>query len=403
MLFVIDEILFKNNNMKVLQFTPFFPPHKGWLEIVAENISKYLVKGKYSEVINITSSIGQESNIQKLPKIIFKKETIGYHINDYQVITIPSIEIVHNFPCPKFRKKQFRTTMRYIKIQKPDIIQTHTRFFLQTFLGWIIAKRLKKPRVHVEHGSWFVTGIIRWKKLAARLYDQTLWRLAFTLSNKIISINKTNLKFIQRFVSPNKCEVIYNGIELPQVPSTKKIKTNNIKIIFIGRLIWLKGVSVLINSCKELIDNWTKNFSLDIIWDWEEKNNLENQTKKLWISKYINFLWPKDHNEITTTIIPQTDILVNPSYQEWLPTTVLEWLLGGCVVVATDVGWTSEISPHPDLILVKSWNIFDLQKWLKYAIQDHKKLQWLSITHIKETFNRERSIKKYFESYKKVI
>jgi hypothetical protein len=30
--------------MKILQFTPYFPPHKGGLETVAEEFSKYLTE-----------------------------------------------------------------------------------------------------------------------------------------------------------------------------------------------------------------------------------------------------------------------------------------------------------------------------------------------------------------------
>ena len=45
--------------MKLIQFTPYFPPHKWGLEVVAENISKYLVSGHHAEVINITSSVWQ--------------------------------------------------------------------------------------------------------------------------------------------------------------------------------------------------------------------------------------------------------------------------------------------------------------------------------------------------------
>ena len=78
----------------------------------------------------------------------------------------------------------------------------------------------------------------------------------------------------------------------------------------------------------------------------------------------------KSHDDIVNAILPQTDILVNPSFQEWLPTTVLEWLVAKCVVVATDVGGTKEISDHKDLILVKKWEISDLQKnWnMQYKI-----------------------------------
>ena len=95
-------------------------------------------------------------------------------------------------------------------------------------------------------------------------------------------------------------------------------------------------------------------------------------------------------------ILPATDILVNPSHQEGLPTTVLEGLLSGCVVVATDVGGTKEISDKDDLILVKSGEVKDLQKALEYALQNHKKLSGLSYVSVKKKFDWTKNVEKYY-------
>jgi hypothetical protein len=161
--------------MKIVQFTPYFPPHKWWLEIVAQTISTYLVKENHCEVINITSSIGQKEYFSHHPKIIYKGKHIWYSIDGYQVLVVPSFEIVHNFPCPKFWRSEFRYILSYVRQQHPDIIQTHTRFFLQTLLWWIVAKWLRKPRVHVEHGSGYVSWYAGYIKFFAWLFDRTLW------------------------------------------------------------------------------------------------------------------------------------------------------------------------------------------------------------------------------------
>lgn len=388
--------------MKVIQFTPYFPPHKWGLEVVAENISKYLVSKNHAEVINITSSVWQPKE-QQHQLIIFEGEHIGYKVHGYQVIVIPSFEIVHNFPCPKFWTKQFRNILKYIKLQKADIIQTHTRFFLQTFMWAIIAKCLKIPQVHVEHGSGYVTGIAGRKKAAARLYDQTFGRLTFAMADKIVSINKKNLEFVSKFTSQKKCEIIYNGIEVPHIPPRKQSDSDDVKLVFVGRLIRLKWVRILLEACKILMEKWIEHFSLEIIWDGEEKWDLEHLMRRLRLQQYVSFLWAKNHDEIITEILPNTDILVNPSLQEWLPTTVLEWLLAWCVVVATNVWGTREISDQKDLILVEAGNSKRLAEKLEYAIEQHKSLQWLSESHIKEKFNWEKAAEKYANVYTQLM
>ena len=55
---------------------------------------------------------------------------------------------------------------------------------------------------------------------------------------------------------------------------------------------------------------------------------------------------------------PTVDICINPSLQEWLPTTVIEALGMGCYVIATDVGGTNEI---PGVKLIPSWDIESLK------------------------------------------
>ncbi len=372
--------------IKVVQILPYFPPHTWWLEMVAQNISKYLVSHTDTDVINITSDIGQK-----------KKWYNSYQEDGYEVICLPSFNIVHHFPCYKFWDKSFWQVLKKIKKYKPDIIQTHTRFFLQTFLGGILSKFWWAKWVHVEHGSGFVTWIVWWKKLCARLYDQILGRLIFLWANKIISINKVNLEFIKRFTKLSKCEIIYNWINFPK-ETIKKLNVKT-KIVYIGRLTTLKWVHILLETIKNLKDKWIYNFDLDIIWDGEEMKNLADYIKSHKLSN-VKLLWKKSHDDIVNAILPQTDILVNPSFQEWLPTTVLEWLVAKCVVVATDVGGTKEISDLDDLILVKAGESVSLENGLNLAIKNYEKLKWVSYNDIKEKFNWENSVENYFSIYK---
>lgn len=388
----MDEILSKNNKMKILQFTPYLSPHKGWLEKVAETISKYLVEWKYCDMINITSSINQAKHLDVFPKIIYKNKHIGYQIDNYEVISIPSFEIVHNFPCPKFWKPEFRTILQYIKSKKIDIIQTHTRFFLQTMIGWLIAKRLKKPRIHIEHGSGYVTWYPLYIRLCANLFDTTIGRRIFRQSDKIITISKNNIPFIKKFTKKDII-VIYNPIDyIPQTKTENKIP----HIGFVWRLVPLKGVDLLIKALKSIEEIGWK---CTIVGEWSHRQYLEKLSKELNLSDRIHFTWVDDRSNW----LHKFDIFVNPSYQEGLPTTVIEALLAKCIVVATNVGWTAEISDHKDLIIVKKWNISDLQKWLEYAINDIEKRKWLSYEEVKNRFSWKNSIEQYYKIYKKII
>lgn len=372
--------------MKIAQFIPYFPPHTWWLENIAQNISKNLMKYTDAKVLIITSDVWQKN------KWYYK-----YSENWYDVICVPSIEIVPYFPCFKFRTKDYKSAIEELNIFNPDVIHTHTRFFLQSIHWWLRAKFHHKKWIHTEHGSWHAKWIWKIKEFIARIYDQIFGRLVFWLADKIVSINKINLKFINKFAKKSKCVVIYNWIEDYSIKK-KSDKDDLTRMIYIGRLSPLKWVDILLKSIKLLLDKWINNFKLDIIWDWDEYNNLKEYISENNL-KNVSLLWKKSHDEIINNILPGTDILINPSHQEWLPTTVLEWLISKCVVVATDVWWTNEISNKWDLILVKAWDEYDLEKWIENAIKNYKKLSWESYKEIKQKFSWETNVREYFKIY----
>ncbi|MBQ7074752.1 hypothetical protein IJM86_07070 [bacterium] len=50
------------------------------------------------------------------------------------MLVIPAFDIIPNYPVPKFWTKQYRNIIKKVKNRNPDVIQTHTRFFLATFM-----------------------------------------------------------------------------------------------------------------------------------------------------------------------------------------------------------------------------------------------------------------------------
>ena len=192
----------------------------------------------------------------------------------------------------------------------------------------------KKKRVHVEHGSGLVKGLVWWKAFFANVYDYTFGKLCFSGADQIVAISQGNIPFIKKF-SKTPIEVIYRGLDFPEI-KRKKQNSDSISLGFIGRLVNLKGVDVLISAFADLIDDYP-DIHLQIIGDGVERQNLEKQVQSLNIQDKVSFLGYQDKNTLQNQILPSLDIFVNPSLQEGLPTTVIEALLAKCIVVATDV------------------------------------------------------------------
>ena len=373
--------------MKVAQFLPYFPPHKWGVETVAEEFSKYFVSENCWEVLNVVFSPGQET-------------FVPYDKDGYKVLIMPAFDIISNYPFPKFWQKQFWSVLSEVKQRNPDIIQTHTRFFLSTFIGGICAKFWKKKWVHVEHGSWLVKGLIWWKAFFANIYDYTLGKLCFSSADQIVAISQGNIPFIKKF-SKTPIEVIYRGLDFPEI-KRKKQNSDAISLGFIGRLVKLKGVDLLISAFADLVDEYPHLY-LQIIGDGEERQNLEKQVKNLNIQDKVSFLGYQDKNTLQNQILPSLDIFINPSLQEGLPTTVIEALLAQCVVVATDVWGTREISHKADVILVKQNAKTNLKNWIKKAIQTFDTVSGLSEQSVRVKFDGRYGVELYAKIYRSLI
>ena len=372
--------------MKILQFLPYFPPHVWGVEAFAKERSSAFSEQKKWKLINVVFSPGQPENLT------------SYEQDGYTVMILPAFELISNFPVPKIRSPTFWSQIEKIKAEKADIIQTHTRFFLSSFLWWLLAKLRKIKRIHVEHGSGFVKGL-SWRKTAfARCYDQIFWRLIFRLADSLVAISQANLPFIQQFTR-KKISVIYRGFNFTPVLREKKEKPDQILIGFVGRLVKLKGVDLLIEAFAQLEQEY-RNLRLQIIWDGEERCNLEKQVEALGLWDKISFLWYQSPEKVYSDFLPHIDIFVNPSLQEGLPTTVIEALFAQCITVATGVGGTREIADGEDFIVVEPWSVEALKGALNQALALVWKTNWASYQQVRERFGWKRGVGEYLENYR---
>lgn len=371
MLIIILSAITVMQKHRIVQFIPYsYHIHKGWVEKISQTISDWLNNNPQFSCLNIASDIGISN-----PK------------DQQDTLYLPSFEIVQNFPIPKIRHKKFRQILNQIKKNKPDVIQTHTRFFVFSLLGWLVAKRLWCKRVHVEHGSGFVTGYPWYIRCIARLFDRTIGWWIFRQCDTIVTISHAHKKFIQKFTSKEPV-VIDNPIDYVPKP---KVKNKVPHIGFVGRLVSLKWVDILIQVLKKLENQaWT----CTIVGEGDQRQKLQRLSVSLGLADRIRFVWADDRANRLHTF----DIFVNPSYQEWLPTTVVEALLAWCIVVATDVGGTREISDKEDLIIVESGKIENVYIGLSQALIQLNK-SWLSQKGVMIKFDIVEVIKKYKEMF----
>jgi len=123
---------------------------------------------------------------------------------------LPAFDLVRNFPVPKIWERGFWKTARSIPFGNYDVIQTHTRFFLSSFMGGIFAKAHGKKWVHFEHGSGYVVSD-RWLvSYCSRLFDKTVGKWILRSADQVIAISQACKKFVNAEFTPREVPVIYS-------------------------------------------------------------------------------------------------------------------------------------------------------------------------------------------------
>lgn len=378
--------------IKILKFLPYFPPHKGWLEIHVQEWSKWWIRSEYGEVLNVTFSVGQ-------PEGVFE-----YTENGYRVISLPAFELVPNFPFPKIWTRNFWKGLREAKKFGADIVNTHTRFFLSSLLGWIFAKIYGIPWIHIEHGSDYVKLDSSFKTWMAWLVDQCMGRWIFWSADEIIPISEACKKFVRRFTDRNMF-VFYRWLDI--VESGVDTSLSNIReqfpgktiIGFIGRLYKWKNVESFIQAYYLLDIEVREKIQPVIVGYGEDLERLQALDRD---RRFYFTGWKDSSIDIATQ--SQFDIHIHSSSPGGgLATTLLQAMYLGCLIIATPYEGANEVIVDNDNgILLEDDSIAEIRRWILLWLENlAKKWKWSEINTqiIREKFSWERNIKKYYNLF----
>lgn len=316
---------------RILIFAAYFYPHVGGYGENIHELSRRLGEKGY-EIDVITCNTEAASAEEEVDGICIHR--------------LPSWDILGGtYPIPKPTVTTFKILSELL-IKKFDLINTQTRFFSTSLLGLIFAKIRRTPLVHTERGTRHSVLSNKLIEAIGEIYDHTIGSLIIKSARRNIGVSEAACDFLKHLGAKNAI-VIPNGIDTSvfrkvETDLAKSLGLNGaIVITFVGRLIYAKGVQDLI-SAFPMIKEAIPKAKLLIVGDGPYRRQLEELTMETGWSKDINFLGQKTREQITE-ILSVTDVFVNPSYSEGLPTSVLEAAAIGAPIVATDVGGTREI------------------------------------------------------------
>ena len=141
----------------------------------------------------------------------------------------------------------------------------------------------------------------------------------------------------QWHVSLDKIKVVYNAVECSNFKDQKLIR----QIVSVGRLVPWKGFDVLIGLMPQLLEKFADT-KLLIVGDGPMRKILETKIKTLNLSNNVQIIGRVDR-EKNLEYLGVADIFVLNTEYEGFSHVILEAMMAGAVVVATDAGGNKEI------------------------------------------------------------
>ena len=121
------------------------------------------------------------------------------------------------------------------------------------------------------------------------------------------------------------------------------ITEEDILIVTTGRLSWIKGWQLMIDTTKELYsDNDYKNLKVIFAGEGEDREKLEEYGRQLIDNGIVRLAGKLKQNEVSV-YLNAADVFVMASHFEGWPTSLVEAMACGCSIVTTNVSAASDI------------------------------------------------------------
>ncbi len=229
--------------------------------------------------------------------------------------------------------------MDFFKAQAFDLVHAH--LFGMILYASIAGRALKTPVLGTIHDKYY---------FREREHRRLAYRIVQILGCKLVTVSEDIKEDLSRRwgVKRDKIVTVPNGIDLTafdrSVDRARKrrefgLAPDDLVAICVGRLVKMKGHSILVEAAKKVV-NQNRKIKFLVVGDGPEREELGKRTSTEGIAENVIFTGLRDD---VPELLLASDLFVQTSYTEGLSCTVLEALGAGCPAVVTDVGGNKEI------------------------------------------------------------
>lgn len=323
-------------------------------------------------------------------KLVSKLEEMGCHFIE--------TDVDRRGINPKTDLKLLNRYKNMIKQVSPNLVITYT--IKPNIYGGLVCRWMRIPYATniTGLGTAFQNESIL-KKVVVSLYQ-----IALKKAKVVFFENVENMQIIinHKIIQGNQaCLLNGAGVNLQEYPFCEYPKTDEIRFLFIGRIMKEKGVDELFEVA-ERIHKENPNVYFDIVGPMEDdyKKRIETLSNR----GVINY---HGYQEDVKPFIEKCHCFVLPSYHEGMANTLLEAAAMGRPLITSDIhGCKEAVVEGKNGYLVKKASSEDLYQIVKHfvevGLEEKKKMGLLSRKHIEEVFDKNKVVERTIETLHKV-
>ena len=247
-------------------------------------------------------------------------------------------------------------------------------------------------------------GGIRTEKLP--FYKFFFERIAHNILNDATVFNNFSAKnkFIKRGFNPAKIHVIHNAIHVPPLGKNNKPK-DGINIISISRFVRPKDFQTALYSFKKLLEkNSDKKLKYYIVGYGPRENEIRLLIRNLNLNNMVEVLVNPPN---IPDILKSCDIYLSTSLFEGLSNSIMEAMVAGLPIIATNVGdnqYLVKESYNGFIVPCKDINaIVDKLEYLSDFEDVRKEFGQNSHIIIEQGFSEEKLLESYFKLFSNML
>lgn len=242
-----------------------------------------------------------------------------------------------------------KTKLHYHYVSSPiDVIKAYK-----------INKFIKYLKIAIYLPEYYMTVSAAYCNAVSCIGSSGKTKLPSFLQNKVLTLYEAS--YTKKFIPLQRIQPFY--------------LRNDIKFLYVGRLVPSKGLEEMIESISILNGQTDYKFHLSIVGDGTLRTKIESLVKEKMLENKISFLGAIAFGNELDKIYATHDILISPSFSETGPRTVLEASSNSIYVISTNVGFVKEIfyTENQELCtLVKIGSILELVKAYKFIFGNKK-------------------------------